>query len=122
MRTLQLVGRRRCWASVNGGTSPAVHPGGGAMSRKSTGAYPPDWKAIATAVKDEAGWHCVRCGHPHNPEAGYTLTVHHLDIDPSNCRWWNLAALCQRCHLSIQGRVHMDRPWVMGDHSEWFRP
>ena len=22
-------------------------------------------------------------------------------------RWWNLAALCQRCHLQIQGRVQM---------------
>lgn len=34
------------------------------------------------------------------------LTVHHLDGDKLNCRWWNLAALCQRCHLSIQGRVN----------------
>lgn len=49
------------------------------------------------------------------------LTVHHLDGNKLNCRWWNLAALCQRCHLTIQGRVKMDRPWLL-DHSEWFKP
>jgi hypothetical protein len=55
-------------------------------------------------------------------EARYRiLTVHHLDGNKANCRWWNLAALCQRCHLTIQGRVQMARvyPW---EHSPWFRP
>lgn len=49
------------------------------------------------------------------------LTVHHLDGNKANCRWWNLAALCQRCHLQIQGKVKMERvyPWP---HSDWFRP
>jgi hypothetical protein len=49
------------------------------------------------------------------------LTVHHLDGDKRNCRWWNLAALCQRCHLTIQGRVVMARVWPW-EHSKWFRP
>ncbi len=49
------------------------------------------------------------------------LTVHHLDGDKANCRWWNLAALCQRCHLTIQGRVLMARVWPW-EHTEWFRP
>lgn len=92
------------------------------MSRKSTGTYPDNWPEIAQRVKREAGYRCVRCQHPHDPENGYTLTVHHLDIDPSNSAWWNLLALCQRCHLSIQGRVYIDRPWVMFEHSEWFKP
>ena len=92
------------------------------MARKGTGAYPPDWKDFARAVKDEAGWRCVRCDHPHDPQAGYCLTVHHLTMRKDDCRWWNLAALCQRCHLSIQHRVNMDRPWVMTEHSAWFRP
>lgn len=49
------------------------------------------------------------------------LTVHHLDGNKANCRWWNLVALCQRCHLTIQGRVRMERvyPWP---HSDWFKP
>jgi hypothetical protein len=49
------------------------------------------------------------------------LTVHHLDLDKSNCSWWNLAALCQRCHLRIQGKVIMERPWMF-EHSTWFKP
>jgi hypothetical protein len=92
------------------------------MSRKGSGAYPADWKAIAKATKDAAGWRCVRCDHPHDPPAGFCLTVHHLSMDKADCAWFNLAALCQRCHLSIQHRVDLARPWVMQEHSEWFRP
>lgn len=94
------------------------------MPRKSRpdSTYPPDWRELAQRVKDGAGWCCIRCGHPHDTSAGYTLTVHHLDLDPSNSRWWNLLGLCQRCHLSIQARVVLTRPWVMIEHSPWFRP
>ncbi len=49
------------------------------------------------------------------------LTVHHLDGDKANCQWWNLAALCQRCHLEIQAKVVMERIWPH-EHSEWFKP
>lgn len=49
------------------------------------------------------------------------LTVHHLDGNKLNCRWWNLVALCQRCHLQIQGKVKLERPWHH-EHTEWFRP
>jgi len=93
------------------------------MKRKSPtdSQYPDNWKEIALDVKSKAGWKCVRCGHEHDPETGYTLTVHHLDIDPSNCAWWNIPALCQRCHLAIQGKVIMEQPYMF-EHSEWFRP
>lgn len=49
------------------------------------------------------------------------LTVHHLNGVKHDCRWWNLAALCQRCHLRIQGRVVMERVWPW-EHSDWFKP
>jgi hypothetical protein len=49
------------------------------------------------------------------------LTTHHLDGNKANCRWWNLAPLCQRCHLYIQAKVHMTRRWVH-EHTPWFRP
>lgn len=49
------------------------------------------------------------------------LTVHHLDGNKLNCRWWNLAALDQRCHLTIQGRVKLHRPYFL-EHSTWFKP
>ncbi|MDF2751623.1 MAG: hypothetical protein K0S82_5 [Gaiellaceae bacterium] len=48
------------------------------------------------------------------------LTVHHLNGVKYDCRWWNLAALCQRCHLSIQGRVVMERAFIF-EHSDWFK-
>lgn len=49
------------------------------------------------------------------------LTVHHLNGNKLDCRWWNLVALCQRCHLEIQGRVRMDVAY-WGEHSDWFKP
>jgi hypothetical protein len=56
------------------------------------------------------------------PEAQWRiLTVHHLNGVKHDCRWWNLAALCQRCHLSIQGRVLMERVYPL-EHSDWFKP
>lgn len=48
-------------------------------------------------------------------------TVHHLDGDKANCRWWNLLALCQRCHLTIQSRVNPHQPYMF-EHSDWFKP
>lgn len=89
--------------------------------RKSKSAYPANWKDIAQKTKDESDWKCVRCGHPHDPKAGYALTVHHLDLDPQNCEWWNIPALCQRCHLHIQGKVIMERPYMF-EHTDWFKP
>lgn len=49
------------------------------------------------------------------------LTVHHLDGDKANCVWWNLLALCQRCHLQIQARVNPNNPYFL-EHSKWFEP
>lgn len=105
--------------------------------------YPANWKYIARRVKANALWRCVRCGHPHerpkhreacddrcdparhpgglNDGRQRVLTVHHLDGDKANCAWWNLAPLCQVCHLHIQGKVHMERVWLF-PHSEWFKP
>src|SRR5277367_3457680 len=46
------------------------------------------------------------------------LTVHHLtgcwgrEADAkADCRWWNLVAVCQRCHLTLQRKVDMHRVW-----------
>ena len=64
--------------------------------------YPDNWSAIAIAVKNLAGWRCEHCGHVHDVPNGYMLTVHHLNGNKSDCRFTNLVALCQRCHLRIQ--------------------
>lgn len=91
------------------------------MARKSKAGYPGNWKEIAGEVKALADWKCVRCGHPHEPGAGYALTVHHLDMDPSNNAWWNIPPLCQRCHLQIQAKVIIEQPYMF-EHSDWFKP
>lgn len=48
-------------------------------------------------------------------------TVHHFDGDKANCNWWNLLALCQRCHLKTQARVNPHETYVF-EHSEWLKP
>jgi len=91
---------------------------------KAPSIYPDNWKEIARRIKDAAGWKCERCHAPHSVEGSRVLTVHHLDGNKANCEDWNLAALCQRCHLTIQGRVRMDQMFFAEilDVSEWFRP
>jgi hypothetical protein len=49
------------------------------------------------------------------------LTVHHMDGDKSNCEWWNLLALCQRCHLTIQTRLNPELTYFL-EHSAWAKP
>jgi len=46
------------------------------------------------------------------------LTVHHLDGDKSNCALWNLAALCQVCHLEVQAKVAWEQTYFL-PHSPW---
>jgi HNH endonuclease len=70
-------------------------------------------------MKQRAEWKCERCGHPHDTKNGFTLTVHHLDGDKWNLEWWNLAALCQRCHLRIQARVDWFQDLLDGRHAQW---
>lgn len=92
------------------------------MARHSYGCnYPDNWFLVAYLVKQSAGWCCILCGHPHDPKTGHTLTVHHLDMNPGNCAWWNLAALCQKCHLSVQARIFVDQPNMFG-HEDWYKP
>jgi hypothetical protein len=83
--------------------------------------YPANWPQISIEIRrDRANWCCEWCGAkydlPH-PMTGsrVVLTVAHLGIDKPDgskgdksdtmdCRYDNLAALCQRCHLNY------DRP------------
>ena len=84
--------------------------------------YPENWPEIAKQVKDECGGKCERCDHAHDPAAGYCFTVHHLDANKANCERWNLAGLCQRCHLYMQP---VDMNQMLFDFvqvSKWFEP
>ena len=91
------------------------------MGVKGHGKYTDDWKAIAQEVKDDAGWRCVRCDHEHDPPEGYCLTVHHFDGNKGNMERWNLMALCQRCHLTVQSRANPSDQ-LMFNPSTWAMP
>jgi hypothetical protein len=89
---------------------------------KFKGVYPATWtKEFRNEFRSRHGNRCERCDHPHDPGNGYALTIHHLDNDKSNCENWNLAALCQRCHLHIQGKVDMFQNYLF-EHSPWMKP
>ena len=49
------------------------------------------------------------------------LTVHHFDGNKANDAWFNLLALCQKCHLSFQTRVNPEIPYMF-EHSTWLKP
>ena len=104
------------------------------------GEYPANWREIASRVKTAAGWRCEHCGHPHetsvarsecddgctHPRDGKQrmLTVHHLNMDPSDCSDANLVALCQACHLRVQSQIDPHQFRLDGDlreEPEWLR-
>lgn len=68
-----------------------------------------------------AGEHFQRPGGNRVVARWRIATVHHLDGNKANCAWWNLLPLCQRCHLTIQGKVNPHQPFML-EHSEWFKP
>lgn len=83
--------------------------------------YPDDWEQIAMARKNAERWKCERCGTPDskNPKDGHCLTVHHLVSDPMLCEDWNLAVLCQKCHLKMQHVNLFQR--FMFEVSDWMQ-
>jgi hypothetical protein len=78
---------------------------------------PPDWHRHILGSSGRRTW---SSGWRRESE-WRILTVHHADGDKANVRWWNLLALCQRCHLEVQGKIVMERVWPH-PHSPWFRP
>lgn len=74
--------------------------------------YPADWPEISKRIRTErAGNKCEWCGaengKPH-PVTGskVVLTVAHLNHEKHDVRGENLAALCQRCHLGYDAKMH----------------
>ena len=74
--------------------------------------YPPDWKTrIRPAILARAGNTCEQCGaanHQPHPCTGsrVVLTIAHLDHNRDNNTYGNLAALCQKCHLTLDAKQH----------------
>lgn len=43
------------------------------MRNTYAGDYAPDWRAVSLMTKAAAGWRCIRCRHPFNPDDGKPL-------------------------------------------------
>lgn len=77
--------------------------------------YPRDWNQISQRIRFErADGRCEFCelavhGEPH-PITGslVVLTVAHLNHTPEDCCDENLAAMCQRCHLTYDAQHHAE--------------
>jgi hypothetical protein len=76
--------------------------------------YHPKWSLISRLIRfHRAKNHCEWCKaenyQPH-PITGskVILTVAHINHDKTINRFWNLAALCQRCHLYHDRHQHAD--------------
>ena len=87
--------------------------------RRFTNEYNKDGAEKRRQAREAAGNKCIRCGSPSVP--GRILTTHHFNGDKANDEWWNLLALCQVCHLKVQGRVDPEVPWFLS-HSNWLKP
>ena len=78
--------------------------------------------------KQAAHYHCECCQHPHEPATNHTLTAAHLDGNPGNNASYNLAALCQRCHLHLEGYnpfagvTEDNYDYVLTHCERWFIP
>lgn len=88
--------------------------------------YPKNWKDISLAIRQRSRQQCEcmgECGlHKTNPgprrckelngekaqwaKGKVILTVAHLNHDPQDCRPENLKAMCQRCHLRYDLKLH----------------
>jgi len=83
--------------------------------------YPKDWKAIRARILERAGMQCEcrgECGRhrgrcaarqyqPHpDTRSRVVLTIAHLNHNVGDSRDDNLRAMCQRCHISYDARLH----------------
>lgn len=76
--------------------------------------YHPNWREISLSIRRREKNRCKLCnaenGKPHWKTASkVVLTVAHLNHNKNDNRGYNLAALCQRCHLIIDMPNHVDR-------------
>lgn len=73
--------------------------------------YANDWEAISKRIREREKNKCKFCGaenhKPHPVTGSYVvLTVAHLNHDVTDNSDENLAALCQRCHLTYDAKLH----------------
>lgn len=94
--------------------------------------YPENWKQISIDIRNRSGGRCEcegecglhngndlfekeghRCNEINGELAKFArgkvmLTVAHLNHTPMDCRYENLKAMCQRCHLRYDSKLHAE--------------
>jgi 5-methylcytosine-specific restriction endonuclease McrA len=86
--------------------------------------YHPKWKKISEFIRFyRADNKCEWCGaHNYEPHpitgSRVVLTVAHIDQDKTNNSFFNLAALCQRCHLNHDRYQHQRNRKYGRNHRE----
>lgn len=79
--------------------------------------YPPNWRAISQEAITRAGRRCENCDaidrwfHPITGSIVF-LQASHVDHNRQNCAPENLRALCQRCHLAYDARLHAQESYI----------
>jgi len=95
------------------------------QSREELARYPSDWKLRRAAVLVRAGDRCEWCGakngepHPRTGSKVVLTTAHVYDHRPESAELWNLAALCQRCHLDHDRHRHIHKPPKPAPGAPW---
>lgn len=83
--------------------------------------YPKDWREIARACKERAGWKCERCGIAHRSQrvSGWTgnrytvyLQAAHRHHDPENPTP-ELVCVCVYCHWHYYRKPGIRPAWVI---------
>jgi hypothetical protein len=83
------------------------------IRKEMKGRYPEEWDLISLWVRVMAGWRCEWCNaaqserHPITGSIVVLTCAHVYDPAPENVTPSNLAALCQRCHLSHDRKQHI---------------
>lgn len=86
--------------------------------------YHPKWSLISRLIRyKRAGNKCEKCGaenyKPHPvTKSKVVLTVAHLDHDVKNNNFDNLMAMCQRCHLRYDAKLHARSRKYGRDHEK----
>lgn len=100
-RILVRAGNKCEWCGRPNGQAHAVAKDGawcelgGEQWHDSKGTPIPSRGEIASCC-EASDWHATRT----------VLTIAHLDHTPENCADDNLVALCQRCHLTYDAKMH----------------
>lgn len=84
------------------------------------GRFIPMWQSRTGSTQRAPSPCDKRCYHPPDNKQRM-LTVHHLTNQKDDSRWFNLVALCQSCHLKVQGKVWMERGFML-EMADWFKP